>query len=127
IQYTALLNKKNLLRLGAYGSLQREFSANMDKTIQTYKESETGIDSIDVILKSSTPGKIVYPASYGVGFMYHKGEKWLIGVDYTQTNWEDYRFFNAVDSVQDSWKLHVGGQVLPNLQNAKSYWGRVTY
>src|SRR5690606_26596237 len=74
IQYTALLNKKNLLRFGAYGSLKREFNANMDKTIQTYNEGETGIDSIDVVVKTSTPGKIIYPASYGVGFMYHKGE-----------------------------------------------------
>ncbi len=127
MQYTALLNQKNILRIGAYGALKRELNATRDEIVQTYSESEAGIDSIDLISKTSVSGKIVYPASYGLGIIYHKGEKWLIGVDFTQTQWSEYRFFNEMDSVQDTWKLHVGGQVLPNLANAKSYWGRVTY
>src|SRR5690606_29794152 len=101
-QYTALLNKKNILRIGAYGALKRELNGTRDETVQTYTESEAGaIDSIDLISKTSVSGKIVYPASYGMGFVYHKGEKWLIGVDFTQTQWSDYRFFNEIDSVQD--------------------------
>ena len=32
-----------------------------------------------------------------------------------------------VGLVQDSWKLHVGGQIIPNATNPKSYWGRVAY
>jgi len=127
IQYTALLNKKNILRIGAYGSLKRELNATRDETIQTYSDEDTGVHRIDLVSQTSMSGKIVYPASYGMGIIYHKGEKWMIGVDFTQTQWNEYRYFNEVDSVQDAWKVHIGGQVLPNLVNAKSYWGRVTY
>jgi len=41
--------------------------------------------------------------------------------------WSEYTFFNEKDSVQDSWKFHLGGQVVPNAMSAKSYWSRVAY
>ncbi len=72
-------------------------------------------------------GKISYPASYGFGGIYHAGEKWMIGVDYSQTQWSGYRYFGETDDVQDSRKLNIGGQLTPNLSGAKTYWGRVTY
>lgn len=127
MQYTIRINKKNMLRLGATASLKREFSANREQRIQTYEETVTGIDSIDVVVHNEETGKIVYPASYGFGLMYYGGDRWLLGADFTQTKWNDYTFFGEKDAVQDSWKFHMGGQIIPNLVNAKSYWGRVTY
>ena len=59
--------------------------------------------------------------------MYYKGDKWLIGADFKQAKWSDYRFFGTIDSVQNSWSINIGGQVIPNATSAKSYWGRVTY
>jgi hypothetical protein len=59
--------------------------------------------------------------------MIEKLDKWLLGVDYTTTSWNDYRYFGESDMVKNSWMLKVGGQITPNLYNAKSYWGRVTY
>lgn len=127
LQYTVRLSKKDMLRFGAYGSLKREFSGSRENRIMTYEETTTGIDSIDVVEHKNEPGDIVYPASYGAGVMYYGGEKWLIGADFKQTKWNAYRYFDNVDSVQDSWSFHLGGQILPNISSAKTYWGRVTY
>lgn len=127
VQYSFKIGKTNLLRLGAYGRIKREFNANRDEKIITYTETESGLDTTDVILNENIKGKISYPASYGAGFIYHSGERWLVGVDFSQTQWSDYRFFNTIDSVQDAWRVNVGGQILPNMSTAKSYWGRVTY
>lgn len=128
LQYTIKVSKKNMLRLGAYGSLKREIHASKDEKVMTYVQSITGtIDSVDVVVHNNISGKIVYPSTYGAGVMFYGGDKWLLGADFSQTKWSDYRFFGEPDMVRDSWKLHVGGQVLPSIVNAKSYWGRVTY
>ena len=129
LQYTIKLNKEDMLRLGAFGRLKRDFNANREEIVQTFQENSTTgqIDSIDVVLRQESSGKITYPGNFGAGLMYYKGDKWLIGADFTQTKWSDYRFFNTKDLIQDAWQFHVGGQILPNATNAKNYWGRVTY
>lgn len=129
LQYTIKINKEDMLRLGGFGSLKREFSARKEEVVKTFQENATTgvIDSIDVISRVSQSGKIAYPGNFGAGFMYYKGDKWLLGVDFNQTKWSGYRYFGAMDSVQDSWSVHVGGQILPNAVNPKSYWSRVTY
>ncbi|MBO9573152.1 MAG: hypothetical protein J7497_13255 [Chitinophagaceae bacterium] len=126
-QYTITLAKKNMLRLGAYGRVKREFNAHDNRKVFTYTETQNGTAEIDVVTNDTISGKITYPSSYGFGAIYHSGEKWLLGVDFAQAKWSEYRYFGAPDSVQDSWKLSVGGQVVPNATSPKSYWGRVTY
>ncbi len=128
LQYSIKLPNKNMIRLGAYGKVKRNFNASRDEKVITYSETESGsIDTIDVMSDVTVKGKISYPASYGFGGIFHAGEKWMIGIDYSQTQWSEYRYFGQVDSVQDSWKLNIGGQLTPNASSAKTYWGRVTY
>jgi hypothetical protein len=128
LQYTIRVNKKNMIRLGAYGSLKRKLNASRDETIETFEQDVSGnLDTIDIIKRNNISGKVVYPASYGAGLMFYGGDKWLLGADFSTTKWSDFRFFEEVDRVQDSWKFHVGGQILPNATSSKSYWGRVTY
>lgn len=129
LQYTIRVNKEDMLRLGAFGRMKREFNASREEIVQTFQQDATTgeIDSIDVVLREKTSGKISYPASYGAGVMFYKGDRWLLGADYTQTKWSEYRFFGTPDQVQDSWMFHIGGQILPNAAAAKTYWSRVTY
>ena len=129
LQYTIKIGKADMLRLGGFGSLKREFKARKEEIVQTFQQNATSgeVDSIDVISRVSQSGKITYPGNFGVGLMYYKGDKWLLGADFNQTRWSDYRYFGTIDSVQDSWNFHIGGQILPNAVSAKSYWSRVTY
>ena len=50
---------------------------------------------------------------------------WLVGVDYSTTQWNDYRFFGETDAVKNDWKLRVGGQIRP--MPARNYWSNVAY
>jgi hypothetical protein len=129
LQYTIKVGKSDMLRLGGFGSLKREFKATNQEKVHTFQQNaQTGeIDTVDVISDVSSSGKITYPGKFGAGVMFYKGDKWLLGADFTQTKWSNYRYFGVTDSVQDSWNFHIGGQVLPNALTAKSYWGRVTY
>jgi hypothetical protein len=90
-------------------------------------ELEESSVRIDVVFDNESSDKVVYPGSFGVGVMYYGGDKWLVGADFSQSKWSQYEFFGQKDMVTDSWKFNMGGQILPNLTGAKSYWGRVTY
>lgn len=128
IQYNQKLGKTLSLQLGAYGNMQTEMKASEDVIVETFSETANGNVRIDSIFsRTDDEGKLQYPASYGAGMILKNGERWLLGVDYSAAKWSQYRLFNVQDNVQDSWKLSVGGQVIPNYLNPRSYWGRVAY
>jgi len=134
IQYKMNLSQKLLLRLGAYGNLKHEITAHDDVVRQTYVSTAAGDVQLDsVYAQKSVKGKIVYPSGYGLGFVIEKKPdlknnkygNWLVGVDFVQNNWSEYRFYGAPDSVQDAWEFRVGGQIRP--EPKKNYFSNVTY
>lgn len=129
VQFRQRLSKNTVLQLGAYGNLKRNLRASRDEKIETIQFSQDGsiqrIDSVRDIL--DVKGQVTYPTSYGLGFMIAHKDKYLFAADYSSQKWSEFRFFNETDRVQDSWKFNVGGQILPNALNPKSYWGRVAY
>lgn len=132
IQYSIKLEKNKttgaLLKLGAYGTLKKELDANQDITRGTFQyNSVTGaVDSLDVALdQKGIPGKVEYPSTFGGGFVFEKPGKWMFGADFSVTNWDDYRFFNDPDQVQNSWKFNAGGQLIPKA--GKNYLSYVAY
>jgi hypothetical protein len=51
---------------------------------------------------------------------------WLVGVDFSQNKWSEYRFFGQADpTVQDKWELRVGGQLRPVPK--ANYFSNVAY
>jgi hypothetical protein len=83
-----------------------------------------------VDFENDVKGKVIYPAQYGVGFALEKlpttkEAGWLLGIDYIQTKWTNYRFFNAADAVKDNWELRVGGQFRPAA--TRNYFSNVAY
>jgi hypothetical protein len=128
VQYRAKLGKAYSLRLGAYGNLKHTFNGTRDVIQETFRYNpNTGAtETIDTVnFESDIKGDVVYPASYGAGFIVEKDMKWLIGVDYSATQWDDYRFFGEQEPVRNSWTMHVGAQLFPT--NGNSYWRRVFY
>lgn len=127
IQYIAKLNKTTVLRLGAFGNLKKSLNASKDIIRGTFQFNSTGaIDSLDVASDvKGIGGKVEYPSSFGAGFIFDKPGKWMFGADLTGSNWKGYRFFGEPEQVQNSWKLHVGGQVIPKA--GKNYLSYVAY
>lgn len=129
-QYTIKMGKENMFRIGGFGNLKSNYHASREQIVQTFDEDATTgrIDSVEVVSRKTSTGKVTYPSTLGAGVMFYKGNKWLVGADFTQTKWSDYRFFGETDLVQDAWSFHVGGQLQPDGVTAnKSYWNRVTY
>jgi hypothetical protein len=95
--------------------------------VKTFEyDANSGTFTIDsVYAEKDKKGDVIMPASFSGGIILDKTGKWLIGVDYTTTKWSNYRYFGIKEPVQDSWQLHLGGQLFPS--PGKSYWSNVAY
>ncbi|TAL40392.1 MAG: hypothetical protein EPN92_14935 [Chitinophagaceae bacterium] len=133
IQYKVELNKSTTLKLGAEGNLNHNLSARKDDIRETFTRS---VDEGDLRVDSVTEqldvkGVIVYPGSFGAGFIVErqaddKKGGWLLGVDFIQSNWDNYRFYGEVDPVKNNWQLKIGGQLKPALKGVR-YKSYVSY
>jgi hypothetical protein len=125
--------KRFWLTVGAYGNWKQTLNASQDFIRETYYFDETSgnvrLDS--VVDKKDVKGKIIYPTSYTAGFVLQRfltPEKggWLVGVDYSEGKWSDYRFYGQADtSVRDKWELRIGGEITPRPKN--NYFSNVSY
>jgi hypothetical protein len=135
VQYKISLKKdkqkETVLRLGASGNWSQEINATRDLVRETFTTDVNGATQrVDSVLSTSEEsGKMLYPASYTMGFVLDHsettGKGWLLGVDYVTGKWNDYRLFNEVDAVQTSSQLRVGGQLRP--KPSENYFNNVAY
>jgi hypothetical protein len=134
LQYRINLKAGKYLKLGVDGNWKQTITGSQDILRQTFTLGSAGetlqIDSVSQ--QSDIKGEVVYPSSYTAGFVYNgysnnaAGRGFLLGVDFTQSKWSEYRFFGQKDSVQDSWNLKAGGQINPK-PTANSYFSRLSY
>ena len=128
IQYRAKLSKEMRLTIGATASFKNEFNAQRDRIRETFDYDQSGASFTrdSIYTEEGLEGTVIFPGSYSGGFTLERLDKWLIGVDYTTSSWDDFRVYDSRDSVGNNYSLRVGGQFIPNAYGS-NYWGRVTY
>ncbi|HQV62276.1 MAG: hypothetical protein IPF69_02440 [Chitinophagaceae bacterium] len=133
LQYKVPLNKKILFTIGAYGNWGQKINATQDVLRETFLYDENvGYLRLDSVSdRRNVKGKIEIPSSYTIGFVAQKAAisskegGWLIGLDFTQQNWSQYRFYGQTDSVRNKWEVKVGGQFNPIPK--RNYFSNVAY
>ncbi len=130
LQYDIKLNKKSMLRLGAYGSLQQKLKAKKDDIRETFDyDGNGGTFKVDSVFEQKDiSGTVEYPSNFGVGFTF-TNDHWLIGADYEATQWSKYRFYDEKDQVKNNYSIRVGAQYYPAKNNtpAGKYFSFVRY
>jgi hypothetical protein len=135
IQYYAQLKNNVRLTIGAYGNLERHLNATQDVIRETFvRDPSQGDIRLDSVFEQKgIKGTIIYPASLGVGFTFEKPSNgksrgWQFGMDFVQSQWNNYRYYDEVDSVHNKWELRFGGQLWPAVTSTKNnYWSFVSY
>jgi hypothetical protein len=130
VQYATRLKDNSTLRVGVSANLQQNLKATRNVINETFDYAPDGsIISIDTVtaLKNQA-GTIKLPATYTVGFTYTTPH-WMIGADIGLASWSQYRYYGEKDAVQNSMKLHVGGQYYPASLTTPTnkYWKFVKY
>lgn len=133
VQYMLPLKKNLLLTIGAYGNWGQKLNASEDILRETFVFDENlgnvRLDSVSD--QRDVKGKIEIPASYTVGFMLqkyavvNKEGGWMVGMDFSQQNWDNYRYYGKKDSVKNKWELKVGGEFRPVPK--RNYFSYVAY
>ena len=126
-----------LLRFGATSSLQQNLNATQKIHKETFAINSVGASiGIDtVLIQNNIKGTVVLPATYEAGFVLHKTlnntsglfELWSLGVEYSTTQWKNYRFYGQPDALNNSWMVKIGGQISPNPQAQRNYLNNVNY
>lgn len=134
-QYQVPLSEANkiMLTIGAYGNWSQHLNARQDVLRETFiYDDNLGDVRLDSVSDTKdVKGKIILPASYTAGFVLQKFSVpskeggWLIGVDFEQENWSQYRIYGQSDSVQNRWQVRVGAQLSPVPK--RNYWSNVVY
>lgn len=133
LQYEAYFKTGYRLILGVTGNWKQQLNASRDIVRETYffDESSGNVRIDSVSDQRNMHGEITYPGSYTVGFVFEKFVKakeagWLIGVDYVQNKWSDYRIYGQADpAVRDRWEIRAGAQLTPVPK--ANYFSNVTY
>ncbi|MBC7868184.1 MAG: hypothetical protein H7X88_11680, partial [Gloeobacteraceae cyanobacterium ES-bin-316] len=88
-----------------------------------------GFVNVDTVnFSEDIEGNVKMPATYGAGFTYSNNQL-VFGADVELTNWEEYRFYDQKDAVQNSFTFRLGAQYQPAKDNtpASKYWSFVKY
>ena len=133
LQYETNLKTGLRLIIGAHGNWKQQLNASKDIIRETYFfEESSGNVRIDSVLdQKNIKGKIIFPGTYTAGFVLEKfvtakEAGWLIGIDYVQNKWSDYRVYGQADpSVKDKWELRGGVQLRPAPK--ANYFSNVAY
>lgn len=130
IQYDIPLKDKKLLTLG----LVYSNSWNMKATRTSIAYSLRGgyddiIESVKdtIFYQPEEEGKIVIPDRLGFGFTLRDGKNWLIGADFEWQQWEKFTSFGTSDSLDNAWRVSVGGEITPKHTNISGLFKRMTY
>ena len=121
LQYESKLKPDLYLTFGLNGNWKQDLDASRDIIRETYffDESSGNIRIDSVLDRKNLKGSIVYPSSYTVGFVLErfvsaKKAGWLIGIDYANTKWTDYRIYGQADpSLRDKREFRIGTQLRP--------------
>jgi hypothetical protein len=113
ISYEAPMGNGSL-RLGAYGTYFRDMKASKSTLNETYTyDGDAGTFGQDTIsYNSGLEGAIQMPRFFGGGISW-SGPHWMIGAEFEQAAWAQYRYYGEQDYVQDIWKVRFGMQYYP--------------
>ncbi len=126
IHFNQKLGKKTKLNLGLIYELPSNITTIRSSHIDSYYLSNTIVAS-DTLL-DDIRGKTYIPGKLGGGISFENPMKWTVGMDFYVQDWSKFKTdFSDDFTLQNSYKVIVGGEFTPDITSVNSYLKRVTY
>lgn len=84
-------------------------------------------ENISIIDEDFSKDKQLIPLETSVGIGYGKDFKWFLSGQFDYKKGETIQFLGEPFQYQNSYKVSVGGWYIPNINNFRNYFSRVTY
>lgn len=117
--------KKGIV-FGAYGNSATSFDT---KTDQFYHRDNFVLSRrLDtLVFAENTEGAGRLPAEVGLGVQYYENNRLRLGVDARFTNWSSYENSAKPESLQNSLRVSLGGEYIPDIESFNSFFQKVRY
>lgn len=126
VAYKLRVSDTKAVNLGGYYNLE----ANVRSRNFTKLESRNigGVILSSDTLVNNVDSNVTIPQRLGFGISYEKFQKFVLGVDFHSQSWSQYLNEEGMTSAEfgDAFRIAVGGELIPNYQNAKLS-SRITY
>lgn len=124
-----LAESKHLV-FGYSGSAGNSLNSKISNVVSQYTNTVDGsnnsaLDTLSNQILSN--GKIKLPMMNRVGISLQKDGKYLIGADYSRSNWADLTIGGINQNLQNSESYSLGGQFTPNNNSIHSYLALIDY
>ncbi len=116
------------LTLGAtytFGNTGEMETSYMNSTY--FYNSNSAKTNISVIDEQFSSDKNLIPMEFSLGAGYGRDAKWFLGTQFDYKKGETIQFLGQPFENQNSYKIAAGGWYIPNFNNFRSYFSRVTY
>ena len=130
VQYDQAVGKNDMLTLGLTYGLGHKLSSDAECSVISTNSSVSKADTTKTVLANA----FELPHTFGAGFSYSRGDKWMFGADaqmqcWGKTSFPDYRdgqYALRSDVLKNSYKFTVGGEYCPRL-NGRNLFQRIRY
>ncbi|RYU86927.1 hypothetical protein EWM62_17405 [Mucilaginibacter terrigena] len=130
IQYAIDLSEKRHLTFGYSASANTKLNTVNSYIVSSYYRDANGDEGVatDSIINNQQPSaKIQLPMVNRFGVSFQSDGKFLIGADYTMSNWSKLTVAGVNKGLRDSKTFNLGGQFTPNINSLSSYFAAVDY
>lgn len=113
-----------VLKVGAYGNSGNQattYNTDLFRRYGTYYSSDT------VIYNTETKGTLRMPAQMGAGVSFGLEYRWQVGINYDYQMWSKAEDTKRALNMANSYKIAIGGEWTPNIENRDNYFKRMTF
>ena len=130
VQYDIRFGKQDMLTLGATYGFGHKLNADAECMIVSTNSTITKADTTKTVINNA----LELPHTFGAGFTYTHGTKWVIGADAQMQRWSKTQFPDYQDGqyalssnlLDNCYKVTVGGEICPRW-NSRRFFDRVRY
>ncbi len=110
---------------GATFRSNNSFNTNSSTLYRTFNPLYSDVDTFQVT--DDIAGKGTLPLAFSLGAMLVKNNKYRVGLQYDYTQWDAYRNDAKPDDLVNSWRVAIGGEIIPDYSSYNKYSKKIRY
>lgn len=130
LMYDTKIGDKYALSVGLTYNQPANLRGNYERYTRTTVGGVEGVSETVIDTVSYDKDKVRYhvPQGVGFGFTFSQLQRWTVSFDLDWHQWSTYAVNGVIsDTLQDSWRVAVGGEYMPKSTSVSKYFTRASY